>query len=335
MANDTVVLSNAELFHNKISGGQRQRLTGACDALHSPVISNVRFEQPGHASRESMEMIHELKYLDRLEELRGVAKRVYENRSVLPGSMAAISLSTGAAIEAVERVVSGDARNVFGLVEPPGHHAEYDRGMGFCVINNVAVAAEHAVKNLGLERVMVIDWDVHHGNGTDQAFRERKDIFFFDIHQNDLFPGSGHFEEIGEKEGRGYLMNVPIPPALGDADYNAIFRECLVPAAASFKPELVIVSSGFDPHHDDPLGGQKVSSQGFAMLTGIVSEIAEEHAGGKLVLMLEGGYNAGALAESTRHVVQTLAGAQYPKLDGEISSEAREVIAKVNQHKIF
>lgn len=229
-----------------------------------------------------------------------------------PGSTDASYLAAGAAIEAVTAVMQGAADNAFALVRPPGHHAEVDRAMGFCVFANVAIAAEHARQTLGAQRVLVVDWDVHHGNGTQHVFEARDDVLVFSAHQWPHYPGTGGQHEQGRGAGTGYTINAPLPAGLGDGDYASIFREVLRPVAESFRPDLVLVSAGFDAHRDDPLGGMAVTADGFAGLCGVVREIAGLSAGGKLVLVLEGGYDLAGLADSVHACVEVLAGATPP-----------------------
>jgi len=228
--------------------------------------------------------------------------------SVSPRSFDAALLAAGAAITMTAAVVKREATSAFVLVRPPGHHAEEDHAMGFCLFNNLAIAAAHARAELGVERVLVVDWDVHHGNGTQRAFYDRRDVLFFSLHQFPLYPGSGWVDEVGQGEGVGHTVNVPLPPSSGDADYEAAVREILVPVADTYKPDLVLVSAGFDAHHDDPLAGMNVTDDGFAHLAEAVRSIAERHAQGRLALMLEGGYDLEALGRSTRRCVEVLTG---------------------------
>ena len=181
--------------------------------------------------------------------------------------------------------------------------------MGFCVLANVAIAAEHARQQLGVQRVLVIDWDVHHGNGTQHIFAGRDDVLVFNTHQSPHYPGTGAVHEQGVGAGLGYTVNAPLPAGLGDGDYAAVFARLLRPVAASFRPDLVLVSAGFDAHRDDPLGDMQVSAEGFAGLCAVAREIAEDTAGGRLVLALEGGYDLAGLADSVHGCVEVLAGA--------------------------
>ena len=186
-------------------------------------------------------------------------------------------------------------------------------GRGSCLFNNIAVAAAHAQAKLGCERILVIDWDAHHGNGTQDIFWADPDILFFDIHcAAPFYPGSGDIEEVGAGLGEGYTINVPIPEAAGDTAFEKAFREILVPAAEAFKPDLVLVSAGFDPHRNDL--ALNVTYDGFKIITGIVQKISDEHCKGKLALMLEGGYHLTSLAHGVHAVLEVLAGGEIPEL---------------------
>ncbi|MGD8827390.1 MAG: histone deacetylase, partial [Gammaproteobacteria bacterium] len=215
--------------------------------------------------------------------------------------------AAGTAVAAVEAVVAGRAQSAFALVRPPGHHAEPVRARGFCLFNNVAVAAAHAQEALGCERVLIVDWDAHHGNGTQEIFWADPDVLFFDTHRAaPFYPGSGTLEEVGGGLGEASTVNVPLPDGAGDAAMLKAFREILEPAADYFEPNLVLVSAGFDAHRLDL--ALNVSYAGFAAMAGIVQAIADRHCEGRLALVLEGGYNLDSLSRSVHSVLEVLAG---------------------------
>ncbi len=216
--------------------------------------------------------------------------------------------AAGGAIESVEAVLGGRARNAFVLVRPPGHHAERERAMGFCLFNNIAVAAHHALGQHGLERVLIIDWDVHHGNGTQHAFEDTDRGFFFSSHQYPFYPGTGRHDEVGRGAGAGFSMNAPLPAGCGDAEYLAIFSEFVVPVGLAHRPQLILVSAGFDAHAADPLAHMQVSTDGFVAMARLVRDLAEQACDGKLVLVLEGGYDLRATAASVARVLEVLVG---------------------------
>jgi len=311
----TLLLSeDAMLAHDQGRGHPESpaRLQAILQRLRARPVAGTRWQTPQPATRAQIGRVHAPAYVDFVDQVRGQTVHIDEDVAMAPGSTDASYLAAGAAIEAVTAVMQGAADNAFALVRPPGHHAEVDRAMGFCVFANVAIAAEHARQVLGAQRVLVVDWDVHHGNGTQHVFEARDDVLVFSAHQWPHYPGTGGHHEQGRGAGTGYTINAPLPAGLGDGDYASIFREVLRPVAESFRPDLVLVSAGFDAHRDDPLGGMAVTAEGFAGLCGVVREIAGLSAGGKLVLVLEGGYDLGGLADSVYACVEVLAGATPP-----------------------
>ena len=215
--------------------------------------------------------------------------------------------AAGGLLLAVDAVCTGRVENAFAVVRPPGHHATPSKGMGFCLFNNVALAARHAQTNHGLERVLIVDWDVHHGNGTQETFYEDASVLFFDTHQSPLYPGSGHADETGRGAGEGFTINCPFPAGAGRREIVGAFRDQLVPAADRFRPQIVLVSAGFDSRVGDPLGRFTLTDADFAELTAIVREIADRHAGGRIVSTLEGGYAlAGLASAAAAHVTALL-----------------------------
>ena len=208
----------------------------------------------------------------------------------------AARLAAGGGLVAVEAVIAGRVRNAFAAVRPPGHHATGERGMGFCVYNTVALAARHAQAVGGCERVLIVDWDVHHGNGTQAIFWRDPSVLVFSVHQSPLYPGGGGAREQGEGPGKGFTLNCPLPPGSGGAEVLSVLRTRLVPAAAAFRPSLVLVSAGFDGMRGDPLADFQLTAADLADLTALVMDIAERQAEGRLVSVLEGGYQLDNLA---------------------------------------
>ncbi len=217
--------------------------------------------------------------------------------SVSAGSVPAAIKAAGGVMAAVDQVMAKNLTNAFCLVRPPGHHAEPGRAMGFCLYNSVAIAARYLQRQHGIKRVLIVDWDVHHGNGTQAAFWDDPSVLYYSIHQYPFYPGSGSAAERGAGAGEGFTLNSPMNAGLGDSDYLKEMMRTLVPAAQKFSPEFVLISAGFDAHRDDPLGGMELTETGFAEMTDLVQELAKP-AGGRLVSVLEGGYNLDALAAS-------------------------------------
>ena len=224
------------------------------------------------------------------------------------GTYEAAMMAVGAVQTAVDAIMAGRVTNAFCAVRPPGHHAERNRTMGFCFFNNIAIAARHLQQVHGIRRIAIIDWDVHHGNGTQQAFYDDPSVLYFSIHQYPLYPRTGRASETGIGAGLGFTLNRPVPAGSTDTDYLRIFMEDLKPAVARFNPEFILISAGFDAHASDPLGGVMLSTEGFGKLTQIVKAMAEEHCGGRLVSTLEGGYDLEALADSTEAHLRALLG---------------------------
>jgi acetoin utilization deacetylase AcuC-like enzyme len=263
---------------------------------------------PRVAEDEWITQIHEPSYLAMLKTHVPTIGRVSldPDTSMSPGSLTAAYLAAGGALAAVDAIMSRQVDHVFCAVRPPGHHAESGRAMGFCFFNNVAIAARYAQKKYGLKRVLIVDWDVHHGNGTQHSFEDDPSVLFFSAHQYPHYPGTGRESERGRGAGEGFTINVPMEAGEGDEEYRAIFQKSLVPAADAFKPEFVIVSAGFDAHKDDPLASMGLTEQGYADLTGIVAGIAKRHAVGRILSSLEGGYHLTSLAASVDRHIQAL-----------------------------
>ena len=272
-------------------------------------LDDRRLVEPDPADEETIALVHDRAYI---EELRAFAARgggwLDADTVVSPRSFDVARLAVGAAVTAVELVLRGEAPRAFALVRPPGHHAEPDRGMGFCLFNNIAVAAAWALQRHGLERVAIIDWDVHHGNGTQAAFYRTDRVLFVSIHQWPLYPGTGRADEIGEGQGRGYTLNIPLPPRSDDAAYLRAFDEQIEPRVRAYRPQLLLVSAGYDAHYADPLAAMAVTEQGFGAMAGRVLTWAQECCDGRLVLALEGGYNLSALASSVAATLDALDG---------------------------
>jgi acetoin utilization deacetylase AcuC-like enzyme len=211
-------------------------------------------------------------------------------------------------LEMIDAVVQSTIRNGFAFCRPPGHHAEPDRAMGFCLFSNVAIGAAYALQRHKLSRVLVVDFDVHHGNGTQKAFYDRREVLYVSTHQFPLYPGTGDVPEIGEGEGKGFTVNLPLPARTEDSTYNLLFEKVIRPVALAYQPEIILVSAGYDAYVDDPLAGMEVTPEGFAAISQSLLTIATEVCGGKLIFVLEGGYHLKGLQQSALRSLDVLTG---------------------------
>lgn len=261
------------------------------------------------ATFEELAAVHHPAYIERIRaSSEGRAGWLDMDTYVGPDSYAAALRAAGGLLNAVEAVLENEVDNAFALVRPPGHHAVSNRAMGFCLFNNVAIAARYALQKHKLDRVLIVDFDLHHGNGTQDAFYEDPCVLYFSTHQYPYYPGSGHWQETGRGAGLGYTVNVPLPAGVGDTGYQRIFEEILIPVARRYKPQLILVSAGYDAHWMDPLGMMLLSVSGYGNLMRVLVALAEELCAGRLVLTLEGGYNLEALALSVAATFSVLLG---------------------------
>jgi acetoin utilization deacetylase AcuC-like enzyme len=293
---------------------------------------------PRLATEDELALIHDPFYIEAVAKTAGVAfSRLDADTGISARSYEIARLAAGGLLEGVDVLLTRDPgprtpSSVFAFVRPPGHHAEPGRGMGFCLFNNIAIAAEYAIEKHGLERVLIVDWDLHHGNGTQRAFYERPDVLFWSSHQFPHYPGTGDFDEVGSGKGAGFTVNAPFPSGFGDAEYTAVYDRVLRPIALAYRPDLVLVSAGFDPYFKDPLGGIQLTGDGFGQLAAIVRSIAEACCGGRVLITLEGGYNSDGLREGVRAVLRTFAGAA-PSVPSAPAPKAESVIRTIAAHQ--
>jgi acetoin utilization deacetylase AcuC-like enzyme len=261
------------------------------------------------ANEDEIALCHSRPYIRLVERevMTGFHELSTGDTIISPRSLDAALRATGGALNAVDATLSGKANNAFCIVRPPGHHATAIRGMGFCLFDNIAIAARYAQKKHGVDRVLIADWDVHHGNGTQDIFYSDGSVFFFSTHQHPWYPGTGAPNETGEGAGEGTTLNCPFPAGSGRKEILGAFQEKLMAAAESFKPGLVLISAGFDSRIGDPLGNFLLTDSDFTDLTNVMREIADKHAGGRLVSLLEGGYSLEGLAAGVRAHVAALA----------------------------
>ena len=281
------------------------RLRAVLAALdHDRFAALDRVEAP-RATREQLARVHDADYIDRIlasAPAEGTL-RLDEDTLMSPASAEAALRAAGAAVAAVDAVMSGDGERAFCAVRPPGHHATRDQAMGFCLFNNVAVAAAHAIGAHGLKRVAIADFDVHHGNGTQAIFEQEPRVLFISSHQSPLYPDSGREDE----RGVGNIVNAPLSPGDGSYAFRELWDGALLPRLMAFKPQLLLISAGFDAHRDDPLADIRLGSEDYAWITERLVDVARAHAGGRIVSSLEGGYHLGALAASASAHVAALA----------------------------
>ncbi len=255
----------------------------------------ARVHQPEHRAR-----------LERLSPEKGIA-RVDADTLISPDSYRTALLAVEGTLLAVDGIMGGKFGRAFCAVRPPGHHAESNRAMGFCLFNNIAIAARYIQNRYGLRKVMIIDWDVHHGNGTQEIFEEDPTVFYFSIHQYPLYPGTGREDEHGRGAGEGYTLNSPLSAGKGDEEYLTVFEKKVGPAVESFRPDFILISAGFDAHVDDPLANMRVTEKGFAEMTRKVKAWAKTYCQGRMLSCLEGGYHLNALVRSVERHLDTMA----------------------------
>ncbi len=267
------------------------------------------------ASDAEILTVHPVEHLQRLEEaVRRAPVHLDPDTYVGSASFHVARLAAGGAVDAADAVARGRVPVALAAVRPPGHHAEAVRAMGFCLLNNVAIAARALQRSHAVERILVVDWDVHHGNGTQHVFEEDRDVLYFSAHQYPFYPGTGAAKEAGRGRGLGATVNVPLPAGCGDPEWVGVLRRVLVPIAQRFRPQVVLVSCGFDAHAEDPLGAMQVSNAGFREMAHVVRALADELCEGRLALVLEGGYAPGGLAGGTSAVLDALLDPEPPGL---------------------
>ncbi|MFZ3149096.1 MAG: histone deacetylase [Methanothrix sp.] len=301
---------------------KKERLTAILDKIRSEKL-DVDFITPKPATVTKVAAIHGRRYIDQVKAICEHGGGYLDVDTILSkNSYDAALMAAGGAITAVDAVL-GEYGNAFALVRPPGHHAMPNRGMGFCIFNNIAIAAKHAQAR-GAKKVLIVDWDVHHGNGTNDVFYSDPSVLYFSTHQYPHYPGTGRTDEVGEDGGEGFTVNVPLPSGTADAGYLMAYREILLPIALEFKPDIVLVSAGHDPHKDDPLGGMRLTSAGFGAIAGVVKEIANTCCRGRLAASLEGGYNLQAQAEAVVAEIKAFGG-EVAQISGTDDSVARRI----------
>lgn len=328
----TRLYSDVQMLDHQPGDGHPERparLAALLHGLRERPVPGTTWHTAREATQTELERVHSPSHLRLLLAAEGQTVSLDPDTHTSPDTVQVARLAAGAAIQAAESALEGVP--AFALVRPPGHHAERDRVMGFCLINNVVAAAEAALASGAVERVLILDWDLHHGNGTQRHFEGREDVLFFSTHRFPFYPGTGALHERGHGAGLGHTINVPLPAGVGDGDLRLALDAVLRPAADRFRPQLVLVSAGFDPYHDDPLGDMRVSVEGFASMCDAALDIARTHAQGRIALTLEGGYNLTGLTDGVRACLEVLEGATPPTVASPGKGE-RAVMEAIQAH---
>jgi acetoin utilization deacetylase AcuC-like enzyme len=271
--------------------------------------SKLTLIEPRPASVDEIALVHQKNYIKEIEEKAAKGGGWLDADTVMSAdSYQAALYAAGGVIRAVEAVMGGEVANASALVRPPGHHATLGRAMGFCLFNNIAIAAKYALAKYKLERILIIDFDVHHGNGTQGTFYDSPRVMYISTHEYPFYPGTGDINETGSGEGRGTNLNIPLPAGCGDSEYLNVFEQIVIPAACRFNPQLILVSTGYDGHWADPLAMMNLSVSGFARMTEVIKGLADELCNGHLALTLEGGYNLEAQASAIKATFDVLLG---------------------------
>lgn len=344
---DRFALIYDDIFLEHDTGGHPEnadRLRAIVDHLKQHgVWDAVRILTPQAASPEDIQLAHTLAHVEHVRQIAAAGGPGLDHETIVSArSYEAALTAAGADMMAVDALIAGELDGAFALVRPPGHHATADRGMGFCLFNNIAIAALHALRS-GIERVAIVDWDLHHGNGTQDIFFDRADVLYVSTHQYPCFPGTGWIDEVGTLGGEGFTVNIPLPPGCGDRHYAKAFDTIVIPVLRRYEPQIVLVSAGFDTHARDPLGAMNVTAEGFGQMADALLQVAQEHCDGMMLLTLEGGYDYEALGNSVGEVVGRLAGLDLPshsepamgthsRFDASVDQQLEAVRARVGRH---
>ncbi|HEX9144689.1 MAG TPA: histone deacetylase [Candidatus Binatia bacterium] len=309
MAKTGVVVDRAYLKHEpgEFHPEGPERIRVLLDLAEQLDEKKFHLLAPRAANRSEIESCHSADYVALVEATSKTNQYALDGDTITCRDSFGVGLlAVGGFLRLLDAIAAVENANGFALVRPPGHHALRNRAMGFCLFNTIAIGARHLKRVHGAKRVLIMDWDVHHGNGTQEAFYHDPSVLFISTHQFPYYPGTGAMEEIGANGGKGYTINIPLPAGCADAEYLRVFEEIVVPATNKFEPEWILVSAGFDPHRRDPLGGMEVTEEGFGAMAQILLQLAERHAGGKIAFLLEGGYDLAALNNSVAVVLNAM-----------------------------
>ena len=285
------------------------RIAALADELERYQRPGLKRFSPRLATPEEVALAHDATHVDRVAATANRHSFAFDaDTPVSAQSYTTALLAAGGLLTLLEAIMTHDVDNGFALVRPPGHHAERDRAMGFCLFNSAAIGAQYLRERFGLKRILVMDWDVHHGNGTQHSFYDDPGVLYVSTHQYPYYPGTGALSEVGRGQGEGYTVNLPLSPGCGDAEYQELFTDVIAPICREFGPEFVLISAGFDAHARDPLGGMEVTEAGFGAMARVLLRIARDHAQGRCAAVLEGGYDLEGLQKSVRRVLDEMEG---------------------------
>ncbi|MCA9885637.1 MAG: histone deacetylase [Anaerolineae bacterium] len=311
----TVYATDSRFADHEFTGYSHPEHPGRVQAVWelleaTKIVNDLHHLQPTPVATDILRLAHSDELIDQLAQISRQDRLVLIDHDTyaLPESYEIARLAVGATVQATEAVLNQQAKNGLVVVRPPGHHATINRAMGFCLLNSIAVAARVAQRIHQVERILIVDFDVHHGNGTQDIFYNDPGVYFISTHQSPFYPGTGYIDQTGIGAGDGYTLNIPMPGGQGDENYAAVFDEIIYPAAKRYQPELILVSAGFDAHWVDPLANMKLSLTGFAQLTRKLVRMAEAFCGGKIIVVMEGGYDLQALSHGILNVSYALLG---------------------------
>ncbi|MBI4529478.1 MAG: histone deacetylase [Deltaproteobacteria bacterium] len=331
MPRSAVVIDREYLKHQPgdLHPERPERLKALLDLTAELDSGSFKLLPPRAATREEVELCHSKDYIELVESTSQVNRYALDGDTITSrDSFGTGLLAAGGFLNLLDAIAAAELRNGFALVRPPGHHALKDRAMGFCLFNTVAIGAQHLRRQHGAKRVLIMDWDVHHGNGTQDAFYRDPSVLYVSTHQYPYYPGTGAIEEAGVREGEGYTMNVPLPAGCGDEEYLRVFGDVVIPVAEKFEPEWILVSAGFDPHRRDPLGSMDVTEKGFGAMAALLIALAEKQSGGRIAFLLEGGYDLTALKNSVFAVLHEMKEKSAIDLPGKSGGEAIEPLIR-------
>ena len=309
MARTAVVIDPDYLKHEpgEFHPERPERIRALLDLTEELDKKRFQLLRPAAASRSDIEAYHGADYVKLVESTSTANHYALDGDTITCRDSFGVGLlAVGGFLRLIDAIAAGESQNGFALVRPPGHHALRNRAMGFCLFNTIAIGAQHLKTAHDVGRIMIMDWDVHHGNGTQDFFYEDPSVLFISTHQFPYYPGTGAVNEVGLNAGEGYTLNVPLPAGCGDAEYMRVFYDVVVPAAKQFEPQWILVSAGFDPHRRDPLAGMEVTEAGFAGMAGLLLQLAGQYSGGKIAFLLEGGYDLVALKRSVAAVLEVI-----------------------------